>query len=181
MKPAALAAVTLMASAISATNASAATLVVGGGWQPFYFGGTGSAITSPSGDTSFNFVIASAAELRVVDAFSIGDTFKLFNSGNVIGSTGAFNLGGATTTDPAIAFAGNTYSKFSIALNPGSYSISGIATASPYGGGAGYIELASVAPNPVPEPSTWAMMIAGYLLVGVVMRYRGRKLNAGYY
>lgn len=35
--------------------------------------------------------------------------------------------------------------------------------------------------NAVPEPTTWGMMIAGYLLVGVALRYRGRKLNTGYY
>lgn len=175
----------IAAAAIAATAvpnvANAATLVVGSGWQTFYFGGVGSAISAPSGDTSYDFTLTQAAELRVVDAFSIGDTFQFYNFGAALGATGAFNPAGSATTDATTAFAGNTYSKMSVLLTPGSYSISGIATASPYGAGGAYIELASATRNAVPEPSTWAMMIAGYLVVGAAMRYRGRKLNAGYY
>lgn len=180
MKPAVLAALTLAASTIPTVNAQAATLVVGGGWQTFYFGGTGSSIYAPSGDAAYTFTLAEAAELHVTDAFSIGDTFRFYNFGASIGSTGAFNASGPTTSDAATAFAGTSYSRMSVLLGPGNYSLTGIATASPYGGGGAYIELAPVE-NPVPEPSTWALMIAGYLLVGGCMRYRGRKLNAGYY
>lgn len=180
MKPGLLAAAAIAASTIP-TVASAATLVVGGGWQTFYFGATGSAIQTSSGDTTYSFTLAQAAELHVVDAYNIGDMFRFFNFGTVLGTTGAFNPAGPATSDPATAFAGNTYSKMSILLTPGSYSLSGITTASPYGAGGAYIELAPATGNAVPEPSTWALMIGGYLLVGAAMRYRGRKLNAGYY
>lgn len=182
MKSSRFAVLALAVTTMSTTSTHAATLVTGTGWKTFYFGGAGSSIYDPaSGDTAYDFTLASAAELHVVDAFSIGDAFKIFNFGNAIGSTGAFNVNGAITGDAATAFAGTTYSKLSLMLGPGSYSISGIATASPFGAGAAYIELAPAAQNPVPEPATWALMIGGYLLIGGFMRYRGRKLNAGYY
>lgn len=180
MKPGLFAAAAIAASTIP-TMANAATLVVGGGWQSFYFGSAGSAIQTSSGDATYDFTLSQAAELHVTDAYSIGDRFKFFNFGTAIGTTGAFNPAGPVTSDAATAFAGNTYSKMSVLLGPGTYSLSGIATASPYGSGGAYIELAPATGNAVPEPSTWALMIGGYLLVGAAMRYRGRKLNAGYY
>ncbi|MES2289338.1 MAG: PEPxxWA-CTERM sorting domain-containing protein [Pseudomonadota bacterium] len=180
MKPAVFAAIALAANTMPTVDAHAATLVVGSGWQTFYFGSTGSSIYAPSGDTTYTFSLAQAAELQVTDAFSIGDTFRFFNFGTAIGSTGAFNAAGPATSDAATAFAGSSYSKMSVLLGPGNYSLTGIATASPYGGGGAFIQLARVE-NAIPEPSTWALMIAGYLLVGGCMRYRGRKLNAGYY
>lgn len=180
MKLSHFAALALATAATPYASASAATLVVGAGWKSFYFGGSGSAISDLSGDTNYNFTLASAAELHVVDAYSIGDTFKIFNFGNTIGSTGAFDINAPVTGNAAVAFAGTGYSKLSVVLAPGKYSLSGIATSSPFGGGGAYIELAPTNQNAVPEPATWMMMICGYLVVGAIIRHRGRKLNAGY-
>ena len=56
-------------------------------------------------------------------------------------------------------------------LGPGSYIVSGSVIVSPFGSGAGAIELGAV-----PEPATWAMMLAGFGGLGAVLRRARRKL-----
>lgn len=155
-----------------AANAQAATLVVDGGWSKFYFGGPGSSIYEPgTGDLSYDFVLGDAATLKVTDAFDSGDVFQIFDNGVSLFTTGAFDLGGPTSSDADTAFAGTTYSHGFIVLSAGSHSITGIATASPTGSGGSYIELTKG--GAVPEPATWAMMIAGFGMVGCMARRRG--------
>lgn len=50
-----------------------------------------------------------------------------------------------------------------------------------FGGGAGrYALTIALAPNAVPEPATWAMMIGGLGLVGGAMRYRRRTTGVAF-
>ena len=160
-----------IAGSLFAANAQAATLAVDGGWSLFYFNAAGSSIYDPgTGNLSYDFVLGDAATLKVTDAFIIGDVFEIFDNGVSLFTTGAFDLGGPNSSDADTAFAGTTYSHGFIVLGAGSHSITGIATVSPTGSGGAYIELAKG--GAVPEPSTWAMMIAGFGMVGYMARRR---------
>jgi hypothetical protein len=166
-----------LAGSLFAANAQAATLVVDGGWTLFLFGGSGSNITdSGTGALSYDFLLGDTATLNVTDAFVVGDVFQIFDNGVSLFTTGPFNLAGGTTSDPDTAFAGSIYSHGSIVLGAGSHSITGIATSSPTGSGGAYIEL--VKGGAVPEPATWAMMIAGFGMVGYMARRRTARVAA---
>lgn len=141
-----------------------------GTWTRFFFGGVGSPITdSATGDDFWTVTLATAGELHVTDAFVIGDQWELFVDGSSVGVSGAFDLGGPETTDPNIAFGGDVYSWLSYALAPGTYTIAGTTIASPTGSGGAFIRVVSGA---VPEPASWALMIAGFGMVGAAVRRR---------
>jgi hypothetical protein len=159
-----------IAGSLLATQAQAATLAVGGGWTLFTFGGTGSNII-PGGGSSYDFLLQTSAILQVTDTFVIGDVFQIFDNGVELFITGPFNLAGVSVDDPATAFAGTTYSHGFAVLGAGSHSITGVATSSPTGSGAAYIQLTEGG-GAVPEPATWAMMIAGFGMVGCMARRR---------
>jgi hypothetical protein len=162
---------TALALALSAP-ASAATLAVGDGWTLFGFGATNSSIYDvATGDATYDFTLTQAALLDVTDAFDFGDTFSFSNFGVKFADTGAFDSIDYTN-NPDIAFAGTSYSKGSFLLSAGTYSISGIATASPSGAGGSFIRLSAVPTAAVPEPATWGMMILGFGLIGGAMRRR---------
>jgi hypothetical protein len=155
-----------------AAPASAATLTVDGGWSLFGFGPTGSAIYDVATETStYNFTLTENALLNVTDAFDFGDTFSFFNNGVALASTGTFDSINYTN-NADVAFAGTSYAKFSVLLSAGSYSLTGIATASPQGQGGAFVQLASVPAAAVPEPATWGMMLVGFGVVGAGMRRR---------
>lgn len=158
----------VLATTILAGSAQAATLVPGTAWTKFLFGGTGSALTDEAtGDSSYDFTLTGSAYLDATDAFIIGDVFTLFNGASLIGTTGAFDTGGSSTVDPDVAFGGSVYSWGRWTLGPGTYSINGVASTSCCGGGGAFIRLSNV-----PEPESWMLMIAGFGLVGAVMRRR---------
>lgn len=160
----------VLASSLLAANAQAASLMVDGGWSTFFFDGVGSSISdSLTGDLNYDFVLSDSAVLKVTDVLVIGDVFEIFDGGLSIFSTGAFDINGLTTGDPDVAFGGSVYSYGSILLGAGSHSITGIASSSPTGRGSAFIKLASAG---VPEPATWALMIAGFGLAGVGLRRR---------
>jgi hypothetical protein len=160
-----------IAGSLLATQAQAATLATGGGWALFNFGGSGSSIVPDTGGSSYDFLLQTSAILQVTDAFIIGDVFQIFDNGVELFITGAFDLGGVSTSDPTTAFAGTTYSHGFAVLGAGSHSITGVATSSPTGSGAAYIQLTEGG-GAVPEPATWAMMIAGFGMVGCMARRR---------
>ena len=148
--------------------ATAATLVPSTAWTTFFFGDTGSDIEDGStGDTFWTVTATLPSFLQVTDAFLIGDVFNISVDGVSIGLTGAFDGAGAITTDPDVAFGGSVYSWLSFAIAPGTYTITGIAASSPFGGGGAFLRVI-----PVPEPATWGMMIAGFGLVGFAARRR---------
>ena len=158
-----------LALGLTSVPASATDLVLDSGWQTFSYDGAGS-----SWDQAFTFDLTGSAELQVTDAYLSGDRFEIFF--NLVSqgltsdptSTGDF-IGG----DFASAFLDARWSSGSYLLGPGSYSITGIATLSPFQGGDGGIQLVSAAA--VPEPGTWAMMILGFGFVGGAMRSAKRR------
>lgn len=167
----------IIAAALAGTAAQAVTLEPDSGWQLFVFGGVGSPITEQnSGDAFYDFTLTSAAELRVTDAFVIGDQWEFFLNGSSIGTSSGFDLGGTESFSPDEAYAGTTYSTFTFALTPGTYQLTGITTSSPAGAGGAFLQLASTAA--VPEPASWTMLITGFGLVGAAARRRRTALTA---
>jgi len=143
-----------------------------GNWTVFFFGGVGSMIEdSSTGDAFWTVTLATSGELHVTDAFVIGDQWDMFVDGVSIGITGSFNLGGSVTSDPNVAFGGDDYSWLSFALAPGTYTITGTTFSSPVGGGGSFIRVVTT-DAVIPEPATWAMLIAGFGLVGAAARRR---------
>lgn len=126
---------------------------------------------------SFSFTLNTAAVLKIVDGGFAGDRFEVFNDGISLLTTSAATDTYPTSvgTDFDAAFADPKYSKASIVLAPGSYLITGLLahsalddSAVPLNATVGAIQLA------VPEPATYASMIAGLALLGALLRRRTR-------
>lgn len=154
-------------------------------WYTFGFGGTGSSLVSGAAailgtnpvsiaapDPSWTFTLAQAGSLTVIDGFNSGDQFEITNFGIAIGITSAPVLESNCGNDITACLNNAAMSQGTFNLGAGNYSIGGTATASPFGGGAGFFRVSSVAP--VPEPATWAMMLLGFGAVGFSLR-RNRK------
>jgi hypothetical protein len=131
---------------------------------------------------SFDFDIAAGfvGTLSVVDAVFGGDTFKVTNFGNLLGSTSSVplaDIGSAVDHgyDFDAAFADSSFSHAVFTLGAGSYRIGGLLDQSLLFDGqrldatAGALRL-SVAP--IPEPSTYALLLAGLGVVGLLARRR---------
>ena len=151
----------------------------GVGWIDF----ANSNSTSFGSPLSFTFTIAAGevGSFTVVDGSFAGDTFKLTNFGSDIGATSAVaptvyssapdtgNKFDAALTNPAFSGAVLTFGE-------GSYSISGrldqsvtMDGTSPLNATLGAVRL-TVAP--IPEPSTYALLLGGLGLVGLLARRR---------
>ena len=134
---------------------------------------------------TFTFTIAegSIGSLTVVDAGFAGDTYQITNFGNVIGATSA--VAGATYPDVVdvgddFLQALNTpsFSQVVFTFAPGDYRISGRllqsvldADSTPLNYTFGAVSL-EIAPVPVPEPATSAMLLAGLGCTGLLRRRR---------
>lgn len=133
---------------------------------------------------AFSFTIAAGTigTLSVVDGAFAGDTFRLTNFGNLIGNTSAV----ATTTyadaadlgyDFDAAFGNASFSQGVFSLGAGSYRIGGSLDQSvtldglPLNATVGALRL-TVAP--VPEPSSYALLLAGLGVVSLLTRHRRR-------
>ena len=171
------------AGLLSAGSAQAAAINIGQ-WYSFRFGAEGSALTSggaflgvnpvsiaaPEGPWTFS--LASGGILTVVDGYDSGDVFEMFNAGSSLGSTVSASLDSVDCDNDITACLNNpSISKGFFALGAGDQSITGIATASPFGGGSAFFMVAGVS-GALPEPASWAMLVAGFALAGVAMRRR---------
>jgi hypothetical protein len=168
---------TLIAAAIAAFafNAHAATVATDGSWTEFDFDAVGSSLYDlASLDTSFTFTLSQASILRVVDGGFSGDQFSIFANGSALGLTSAPVAQGALEDpvfDAAAAWSDTRFSHGSWNLAAGSYTITGTAAISPFDAGIGYMSITAV-----PEADSYAMLLAGLGLMGVIARRRNRNV-----
>ena len=151
-------------------------------------GGTGNIANEPSGDTVLFFLSGGAATMNVAAGFQTGFSFfysangaafvrvydGLNATGNVLaqldlasqfdtGCTGDPNGQYCNWTPIGVLFEGTAFSvDFGGTANRVAFDNVTFGSDRPGGGGGGVI----------PEPATWAMMIAGFGLVGGAMRRR---------
>lgn len=142
-------------------------------------------VVAPGDDAEsapFTFTLYSPAFLRLTDNRIAGDIFTASDAGNALSITSTFTTDGAIVPiDPdGIAWSNLAYSRFSLLLGPGSYNF-GVTTQCEAGCPAGFsIRLDSaprVSPG-VPEPASWALLIAGFGLTGAAMRRRRVRVVA---
>lgn len=129
-----------------------------------------SCVASPAG-SSFEFTLASAGVLTILDLFISFDEFDIYNFGSLLGSTTASTRGGDCGSDFTCALADTRYSRGVFNLAAGSYSISGIQTAGTSGAGALIVET-----SPVPVPAAGVMLLSVLLGGGFAARRRRKNL-----
>jgi hypothetical protein len=167
-----LASVALLAAMASSAQAGIVTLAADGQWNAFDI----DELTSMSsglewieldGDAlSFEFSLATQGTLTVVDGAFAGDEFEVFNNGVSLGFTSISMDPDSTSvgTDFDAAFADHhRYSYAEFILGPGSYSITGLLTASaldidslPYNATVGAVRLNTISAVPVPA-AAWLL------------------------
>ena len=128
---------------------------------------------------SFTFSIAAPAQLRVVDAGFAGDTFSISLNGAAYTTSAVAPVVYAQSTPNVglnfdAAWADPTYSRGTWLLSaPGTYTLTGSLAQSvtdangPLNATVGAVMLA-----PVPEPTTWALLVAGLAVLGFAARRR---------
>ena len=163
---------------ISNANAGPIALTLDGAWFDFAVGGVGGVWLSPlNGDPiTFTLTSAYAFTLRLVDVGFAGDRVEVLSGGaTVLGTTDIVPVDDtvfAFTPDEAFAAPG-TWSQGTWLLGAGTYSFTGSATASPFGGGSWAISALADVTSTIPEPGTWALvLISGLALVAATPRRR---------
>ncbi len=152
---------------LSMANVNAANLTVDGGWNYFSFGGVGS-----SWSETFSFTLTSAAKFTVTDAFNSGDQFSFTDGVTTWNTSTPVHDGTNIGSDYDAALVSPKFSSLSVLLGAGSYTISGLTTLSPYGGGGAAAQLSSV---PVPAA---AFMFAPALLGFIGLRRKAKNTVA---
>ena len=182
----ALAALSLAAAFAFPAHAADVALSADNQWNPFSVAGdlepSLAWIDDSGSPLGFDFSIGAGfvGTLTIVDAVFGGDTFKITNFGNLLGSTSSVplaDIGSAVDHgyDFDAAFADSSFSSAVFTLGAGIYRIGGFLDQSLLLDGlrldstAGALRL-SVAP--IPEPSTYAILLAGLGVVGLVARRR---------
>lgn len=160
----------ILAAVVLATAAPAAAvpLILEGGWY-------GDLVVAPGGNAEsapYTFMLYTPAFLRLTDNRRPGDTFTATDAGNALSITSTFTTDGAAVPndDDGVAWSDLSYSRFSLLLGPGSYNFN-VTTQCESGCAAGFSIRLDSAPG-VPEPDSWALLIAGFGLTGAVMRRR---------
>lgn len=168
MKLKLLAALLLGAAALPA---AATTLVIDSGWQD----DTIEVANVPSVNSPWEFTLSGNAFFRVTDAFIVGDIFTITDAANSISTQTSFTTDGATVEEFAgVNWDDTSYSRISLLLGAGTYAIT-IAGDCAGGCSAGLgVRLDTATAAVIPEPASWAMMVAGFGLVGSAFRSRRR-------
>jgi hypothetical protein len=198
LRPAALSAAALLALAAPFATSHAAVLSGDGSWQAFSVdefraadGGLGwiDPVATGAAPLQFTFTIAAGFQgtLTVLDTGFVGDTFSVFNGSTLLGQTSAvaphtysFDPLEVAVDDANLAFADLNFSRGQFVLGAGSYSIGGLLAQSvmldastPLNATTGAVQLQVAAVPAVPEPSTYALMLASLgVLVAAVRRQR---------
>ncbi len=151
-------------------------------------GGTGNIANEPSGNTVMFFLNANNAVLNVTNGFTTGFSFFYSSSravsvnvydgldatGNLLGT---LNLG-AQYNDNCVGDPNGQFCNWTavgVAFGGTAYSID-------FGGTANQVAFDNITfgskdPGGVPEPAAWAMMLAGFGLVGGAMRRRQANVS----
>jgi hypothetical protein len=119
-----------------------------------------------------SYVASSAITLWFTDLFVQGDSYDVYVNGSLWYTTGFPPLDGTFITDPDTAFLSGKYASGIFALGAGD-TIAFAAAALPAGFSDGTLAVtARPSDARVPEPATWALMIAGFGLIGGALRRR---------
>lgn len=171
-----LAATALAAMATTAAEAqSVQPLTLNGGWSTFYFYvyyGDPSIQTLGLQDITYTFSLSETAQLKVTDGYWNGDVFDFTINGVDQGPTSASSFDGSFiggNWEPA--YNSPEFSHGDYLLGPGNYTVTGVIAASPFGDGAGAVNLSTI-----PEPGAWAMMLLGLGGLGAMARRRRTRL-----
>lgn len=186
----------LMACALSAmfiapSHARDSTLVAGSGWNGFGVdvGSVGTADWADIPGNSFEklyftFSIAAglSGTLTVVDGTFAGDTFAVYNGAALLGDTSAVPVvdieSASSVGSYDNAFVDPAFSRAVFTLAAGNYRINGslvqsvLAGGVPLGATDGAVKLDLIAA--IPEPSTWALTLAGFGVLAMAARRRSR-------
>ena len=164
----AAAAVSLVAAAPALANV-VVPLAPHTGWTEFQFQGDGSMFQDYSANTiDFTFTLTKPNIFQVTDGWNDGDQFDVIINSIDVGPTSTPKTDFLDVDNRYSQAIGKYAASFSHAiylLGAGSYDIEGYVLKSVYGAGTGAVAL-----GVVPEPSTWAMLIAGVGLVGGAAR-----------
>jgi hypothetical protein len=128
-----------------------------------------------SDTVSFDFTTSQSVWLTVVDAGFTGDTFQIFDGATLLGTTSAPGLASYpdATYDFDAALADVNFSRGTFLLSAGAHHITGFLAQSaldgttPINATFAGVKLEAA---PVPEPSSWALALAGLACVVVVAR-----------
>jgi hypothetical protein len=137
-------------------NAGLNADVTGGAYTSSTFGAVGTSTQLYGIDTALDVLVRQANNTGVLN--TVGET------GVDLGSRTSFDIAGSD----AFAFNGSTL--YRVDLNSGAFSTVGNTSRSLFG----------IAISPVPEASTWAMMLVGFGMVAGAARYRRRSAAITY-
>lgn len=162
---------------LSSATAGPVLLTIDGAWFDFSVGDVGDVWRSPLDGYPITFTLTSgsAFTLRLVDIGFSGDRVEVLSGGTtLLGTTASVPIDDtvfAFTPDEAFAAPG-TWSQGSWSLGAGSYSFTGTATASPFGGGAWAISAVAGGTHVVPEPGSLALVLGALALAAATTRRR---------
>ena len=159
-----------LALLVAPLPASATILALDGGWSDDSL----SVVGQPTVNSAWTFTIANGARFSLTDCCLVGDVWTL--SGDIAGvttvgvgpndirATGSY---GANWLNP-------TLGKFTKYLGAGTYNFSVTGD----GGGGLPAGLGLRLDSAIPEPASWAMLIAGFGLIGMTQRRRNLVVAA---
>jgi PEP-CTERM motif len=182
---AARAAIALALCAAGLAHATTTPLAANGQWVEFdvddvqaQLGGVEWIDYTDGSALSFTFTVTAPVELRVVDAGFAGDTFNVTVNGlsqltSAVPVT-AYSATQAAVTNFDAAWAAPSFSRGSWLLTaPGTYTVTGVLAQSVTNAGAALnATIGAVMLAAVPEPGTWALLLAGLAVLGVTARRR---------
>lgn len=174
-----------MLGAIGTSHAQTTIALTPGEWAAFdvdsfmsQSGGDEWIDLADGGALSFSFTLSAPATLRVVDAGFAGDTFSLSINGAAF-ATSAVPVGHVATSPNAgldfdAAWNNASFSRGTFLLSsPGTYTVTGSLLQSVgFDGEALNATVGAVMLAPVPEPTTYVLMLAGLGLLAVGARRR---------
>lgn len=118
---------------------------------------------------------AAGATLTVIDAFTSGDRFEVFDFGTSLGLTSLPVLGGDCGDDPVLCLADANMSRLIISLASGLHSLTIVPTLVPEFGGSAYLQITGTPDTtPVPEPSSALLLTLGLVGLGIFRARRSR-------